>query len=191
MTNFCWSMVSLTPYCRSFPAQANQNITNSSKDPAPFWALELQRAHQTLSKSISLLHSASGISAGQSQFLKQHMCSCAMALMPKVRCPCRGREAEEHPKMHEKTPYSGYETRAARSWTPLFCPRGRYRMRKYLFVLNWFYFLPQKCPSELSTCICFLFLMKSSSWVILDNGAKPLKISLFWDDCPIDKLPCN
>lgn len=63
-------MVSLTPYCRSFCAQAIQNITNTSKDAAQFFALGMQRDHQTLSKTISLLHSAIGISAGESQFLK-------------------------------------------------------------------------------------------------------------------------
>lgn len=29
-----------------------------------------------------------------------------MSLAPKVRCPCRGEEVEEHPKVHEKTHYS-------------------------------------------------------------------------------------
>lgn len=186
MTHFCWSMVSLTPYCRSFPAQAHQNITNSSKGPAPFWALKLQRAHQTWARASPCFILPVGF-----QQDKASSWSSTCAPVPWPSFPRWGVSAEEHPKMHEKTPYSGYETKAARSWTPLFCPRGRYRIRKDLFVLNWFYFLPQKCASELSTCICLLFLMKSSSWVILDNGAKSLKISLFWDDCPVDKLPCN
>lgn len=66
----------------------------------------MQKDHQTLSASICLSHVAIGTSLGQSQFPEQHMCSCAMSLAPKVRCPCRGEEVEEHPKVQEKTHYS-------------------------------------------------------------------------------------
>lgn len=66
----------------------------------------MQKDHQILSMSISLLHAAIRTSAGQGQFLEQHVWSCAMSLTPKVRCPCRGEEKEEHPKVHEKTHYS-------------------------------------------------------------------------------------
>lgn len=56
--------------------------------------------------SISLLHPSIGTSAGQSQFPEQHVYSRAMSLGPEVRRPYRGEEAEEHPKVHEKTLYS-------------------------------------------------------------------------------------
>lgn len=91
------------PYCRSLTAQINQNITDTSEASALFWALGMQKDHQTLSVSISLLHAAIRIPAGQSQFPEQHVCSHATSLAPEVRCHCRGEEAEEHPKVHEKT----------------------------------------------------------------------------------------
>ncbi|PKU36160.1 hypothetical protein llap_13535 [Limosa lapponica baueri] len=88
---------------RSLTAQINPNITHAREASAWFWPLRIQKDNQTLNVSFSLLNAATRTSAGQRQFPEQHMSSHATSLTPEFGCACRGEEAEEHTKVHEKT----------------------------------------------------------------------------------------